>query len=592
MKLADATQLTDWFESSESMTEAGRKRMDRCVDYYNGNQLADEEKKALKDRGQPIIIDNKVKGSIDFLIGVEKGQRVDPKARPRTPNDGEAALVANEALNFVKDDVSYDTARSEIWKGLLKSGLSAIKVGVREDRYGITPDTEVISYDRCFYDPHSAKPNFDDARYKGTVTWFDLDVAVEMYGEEHEDILTAAMASESGNQHYDDKPKWAVWGDAKRQRVRVCEIYYKWKGVWCEAVFTKGGAIINRPSPYIDEEGNPECPLILQSAYVDRDNNRYGPIQEKIDLQDDYNKRRSKATHILNSRQVIADKGAVDDPQQARHDLAQPDAWIEKNPGTDIDINGNTGLEVGQFQLMQMSAASLESNDIKSSMIGGESQSGRAKQAQQQAAFIELGDLLDYLRDVDTRIFKMWWNRIKQFWDSERWVLVTDDDNAPQHIGLNVPLTDPYGRVVGLQNPVAEMNVDIIIEDAPDVTSLQAEENERWMASLPTFAQLGVPPAVLLEITLGTMEHSRSKNKLEKVIEKMKQPQQQPPPDPIQQEMARLTVADKAADVDKKQMDTKKTESEIMRNMADARSKVPERVPVPIPVPVAANQGF
>ncbi len=37
------------------------------------------------------------------------------------------------------------------------------------------------------------------------------------------------------------------------------------------------------PSPWIDEDGAREHPYCWRTAYVDRDNNRYGPIRDMVD---------------------------------------------------------------------------------------------------------------------------------------------------------------------------------------------------------------------------------------------------------------------------------------------------------------------
>lgn len=616
MTTADNARLVAWFEEAESLTYDARKLQDRDDDYYNGNQITAEVRAELKKRKQPVIVNNLIKPEIDYLAGVEKSQRVDPKAYPRTPDDAPAAFAATQGLRFVVDDNIYDNLRSMAWKGLLKPGVTAAKVGAKEGREGMDPEIKVFSYDRFFYDPHSSELDFSDARYMGFVTWMDYDAALQTYGDEAKPILDVALATQSNDDHFDDKPRFNVWGDAKRRRVRMVEIYYIMGGIWYEAIFTKGGDISNQHSPYIDEDGQPENPIIAQTAYIDRENNRYGQVREMVDPQDDYNKRRSKATHILNSRQVIADKNAVDDPNKARRELARPDAFIEVNPGKKFDINGNMGLEAGQFQLMQEAAQMLKSNSIKNSMIGGNDQSGRAKQAQQQAAMMEIGDLLDNLRHFDKRIFQACWNRIKQFWDGPRWIRITDDPENVQHLGLNVPLNpmtgqpltaeekqfiqsqppmiDQQGNLIDpmaslpMQNPVAMMNVDLRIEEAPDVASLQDEENERWMAALPTFAQMGVPANVLLEVTLETMPHSRSKDKMKQMLGQM---QEQPaPPDPMAEKMKEIAVADAAANVDETQAKTRETEAKTIKLMQEARATVPEQIPVPVPVPVAANQ--
>ena len=41
---------------------------------------------------------------------------------------------------------------------------------------------------------------------------------------------------------------------------------------------------------------------------------------------------------------------------------------------------------------------------------------------------MSIGELLDHLRDLDLRVFRMMWNRIRQFWTTEKWIRVTDDE--------------------------------------------------------------------------------------------------------------------------------------------------------------------
>lgn len=579
----DLTVLIDWFQESEDQTSGSRLLMDRDVDYYDGKQLSAEEIAALKKRKQPPIVNNLIKPSIDYLAGVEKQQRVDPIARGRTPDSEPAAYAATQALRFVIDNVNYDYIRSHVWKSLLKPGMGGCKVSAIEKRGQMEVEIEYFEYDRFFFDAHSSRGDFEDARYMGIVVWMDENMGVARFGPEFQEIFDGAMQTRDTTVNYDDKPD--IWINRQRRRVRVIEIYYLNDGVWHEAIYTKGGSIVNHVSPYLDEDGQPHNPIIAQSAYVDRENNRYGQIREMIDMQDDVNKRRSKATHLLNSRQVIAEKGAVDNPAATKKALAQPDALIEVNRGYQFDINGNAGLEVGQFQLMQNAEQALAKNDLKTAMVGTNSQSGVAKQSQQQAAFVEVGDLLDNLRHFDVRVFRAVWARIKQVWDAPRWIRVTDDPNNVQFMGLNVPQQDQFGNVVAVENPVAEMDVDFTIEDAPDVVSLAAEEFQTFANLLPTLIQ---SPPQWAKIALSLAPNFRSKQEALKMIEGMIEQQQQPPqPDPMQQEAMKLEFADKAAKIDE-------TQSKTALNAAKARAEIPERVPVPVPVPVpvAANQGY
>ena len=117
-----------------------------------------------------------------------------------------------------------------------------------------------------------------------------------------------------------------MWADYKRRRVRVCEHYYRDGEGWKFCIFTKGGFVVApQASPYLGEDDQPECPIKAVSLYVDRDNNRYGEVRTMIGPQDEINKRRSKALHLINQRQVRVSPAVANDPNEVRKELARPD---------------------------------------------------------------------------------------------------------------------------------------------------------------------------------------------------------------------------------------------------------------------------
>ncbi len=95
--------------------------------------------------------------------------------------------------------------------------------------------------------------------------------------------------------------------------------------------------------------------------------------------------------------------------------------------------------------------------------------------------------------------------RIRQFWTEEKWIRVTDDDRNVKFVGLNkrvtlgdklaqlqpkeapqmvqqLGLSGPYDprlkEVVDVENDVTGLDVDIVIEEGPDLSSLQLEQFE------------------------------------------------------------------------------------------------------------------
>ena len=100
------------FEESEESTYDARKQAERDRDYYDHKQLTSEELSVLDKRKQPPVIANRIQPKINFLVGLEKDQRIDPRALPRTPKHEQDADGASQALKYVADSEDYDQKRS------------------------------------------------------------------------------------------------------------------------------------------------------------------------------------------------------------------------------------------------------------------------------------------------------------------------------------------------------------------------------------------------------------------------------------------------------------------------------------------------
>lgn len=525
-------QLKVMVESATDLTATAREKSEKCRDYYDGYQLTPEEVSALKKRRQPPIVINRIKRKIDAMVGIEQKGRTDPRALPRTPRDEQAADVVTQALVFVDDQTRFDAKKSQAFENMLIEGYGGVEIVVEQKRSGFEIVINRLRWEEIFFDPYSREKDFSDAAYKGCMKWMALDKALALYGEENREILEATVGNKLDGQTYDDRPftmKNFQWGDPKQKRVRVAQMYYLSGDTWHYAIFTGAGMIYNEVSPYQDDDGNPICPIELMSAYVDRDNRRYGVVSDMIDPQDEVNKRRSKLLHQLNSRQTWGVKGAAS-VTHIKSEMAKPDGHIEIDPDvlmgaaearvSPFNIISNNDQIAGQAQLLQEAKNEIDAVGPNASLQGqlqGQ-QSGRAILAQQNAGLIELAPVYDSLRDWSLRCYRQMWMRIKQYWTEERYIRVTDDTSAPQFVGLNVVQGyDPATMQPQIKNPVPMMDVDIQIEEAPDLVTLRQEEFEQ----LAQMAQQGIPipPEMLIEV-------SSIRNKA-KVLEMMQQQKQE-----------------------------------------------------------------
>ena len=578
------SKLIEWFESAEEATDHARKVSEQCRDYYDGRQLTSQELAELRKRGQPDIIINRIQPKIDYLLGFEASIRTDPRCYPRTEKDEDAAEAATDALRFVEDSNALDQKFSNVWENMLIEGYGGLEIVVTDEQAGEFEAVE-WDWDRLFYDPHSRKPDMSDARYVGGVVWMDADEATAKWPEAA-DAIAFTLNENTSSKTYDDRP-WARWVSGKsRNRVRIVQMYYKdgngWK--WCH--FTKGGKLAGGDVPFVDQKGQSWCPMMLQSAYVNRDNERYGLVKIMIGPQDEINKRRSKALHMLTVKQVVMEDGAVDDVDILRQELAKPDGVIKRNPGFELEINRDDQNLQGHLNLLQEAKNEIELIGPNAAMLGkGQGDpSGRAILANQQGGQTELSRILDRHRSFKRRVYEGIWNLIRQYKTEEWWVRVTDDEKKAKFVGFNRPVTageqlgrdlekkglppdqiaqlleqemaDPMkaemlSQVVGKENTPTDMHMDISIEEVPDVANLAAEQFQGLIEL--TKAGVVLPPKAYIKA-------SNLRNKQE-VLDEMEAAEQKPDPQAaaLQMEGAMAQLAELKAKVAKLEAETIKT---------------------------------
>jgi hypothetical protein len=525
--------------------------------YYHSDQWTRKQIEVFNKRRQPVVTFNRIGRKIDGVVGLIERLRQDPKAYPRTPQHEQGAELATAALRYVLDEQEWKAKSPEVARDGAIDGIGGVEIEITQgDQGDAEVSFEIVEPDSFFYDPRSYRGDFSDAMYMGVGKWVDLETAIEMFPDKEDELQNAQENATDLTSNPDRDNKWFMSSGTKRL-IRLVDIWYRHKGGWCWAIFT-GSAILMEGESYLKNEKNQdECKFVMFSGNVDHDGDRYGFVRNMKSAQDEYNSRRSRALFSLQSRRLIMAQGAVAEVETARREWARPDGVVVLNT-TDV----TTGVKAddqsfdfaGQLKLMENAISELENYGPNQALIGDLSnQSGRAIQLLQQAGMAELGPYILGYKGWKLRLYRTIWNAVRQHWQAERWIRVTDDENLMQMVQVNGVGTDPMTGMPTLINQLGALDVDIVIDEGADSVNMQADAYD----TLTVMASKGanIPPAVLLE--LAPLQFSVKK----KLLDMLNQP------DPAQQQAKQIALAGEAAKVDE-------TKSKTALNMAKAQEAV------------------
>lgn len=515
-----------WFRAWEGNKKQEQEEARQARKYYHDKQWTEHEVEVLRKRGQQATVRNRIKRKIDFLVGTEQRLRRDPKAYPRTPRHEKDADVATAGLRYVCDKGHWPKVASDAMHDALVSGIGVAFIGIEDD----DPVLRVVAVDRFFYDPRSVEPDFSDARYLGLHLWMDIDEAKERWSDKAKQLQDTMDASSDVTTAFVEQDRQDQWGDLEGRRVRVVEFWEKralpnGQGFgWYYCYFTGDLLLEGGWSPYKGEKGEPDCPYEAWSPYVDERGDRYGLVRTLKSIQDEINYSASKYLHRLAQRQFFFKPGAVADTDAFAQQIVRPDGKIEiaqhAKWGEDIGLVDDTVEMKGEAERHAMALTEMENYGPNPGLVGQgqgvDGASGRALLAQRDSGMTELSPVFERQRDWKLRCYRKMWSRIRQAWQGEKWIRVTDEQNAVQFVGLNQYALDPQTMQLVSQNIVAQIDVDIVLDEGPDTIVM----NEELMQHFSSMGEAAFSPAGKLLIELSNVSN---KDRLMKMIDEAMQ---------------------------------------------------------------------
>lgn len=557
-------QLNDY----EGQKRNERDEAEQSRRYYHGDQWTPDEVRILRARNQPPVVYNLIRRKIDGTVGLIERLRQDPKAFPRTPQHQQGADVATAVLNDVLDTQRWKSLTPAIAKDGAIEPVAGIELSLEPGDHG-DPDIGLhyLEPDTIFYDPRSSREDFSDARFMGIAKWLSYDQAKAMFPDKAEELKRADTGATFDALTDTDRQRQVGWTRSGSKHIRLVEHWYIKDGKWLYQFYCGDLDLAKGISPFRDEKGKTFCRFILFSANVDHDNDRYSITRDLRPIQDEINHRRSKALHALNTIRLLI-KGGIpldeDVKEGLRSELHKNDGIIDPPAGVDIEQVSNADQVAGNLQMLQEAKAMIETFGPNQSLVGNApaSASGRALQLLQQAGISELGPYILGYRDWKVRVYRAVWNTVQRYWTSERWIRVTDDQGLAQFLQVNKLAFDPTTGAPTVENYLGSLDVDIIIDEGPDHTTLMEDTLDALMQLAPGMAQAGkpIPPQIIIE--LASLPQA-TKSKLLAYLE------QAAAPNPAAEAAQRLQLQGAAAKVDETQARAAKLRADAGQAQAD-----------------------
>lgn len=512
-----------------------RKEADKCADYYDGNQLDADTIELLKQRGQPPLVTNLIKPTVDTVLGMEAKTRTDWRVNPEDDDlcPDELAEALSIKLKHAEIESRADRAVSDAYAAEIKAGLGWVEVARERDPLKPPYRVDYVHRREIHWDWRSKKPDLSDARYLIRRRWVELDDAVAMmpmYASLFRNTVGAwsgfdpILSDDTGllsalQTERDTRLSADDWRDTERQRICLYEIWYrKWvrgyimrlsNGTTMEADFHNqrhaaaimAGAVqieeatfqkvrlawytgphflFDVPSPY----NHGKFPYVPFFGYrEDTTGAPYGLIRSMVGPQDEINARKSKMLWSLNSRRVIADADAVKDHAVAAQEVARPDAYIILNPSrkptSEFRVEPGGDLAAQQFQVMQEAKEEIaEASGVHKAMMGqdGRASSGLAINSLVEQGLNTLAEINDNYRFARRLVGEMLFEMVKQRYSTGTHIVKSGQGAKTKIIKLNVPGIDEATGQQTIMNNVASVRAKVVLDDIPSTPTYRMQQ--------------------------------------------------------------------------------------------------------------------
>ena len=352
-----------YLNSASRYEKKWREQNQIYFEYYDGKQWTEEEQFNIELRGQQPTVINTIAPTVDMICSVANERRCDIQVCGREGSDDNKAILLTELLKHTFDTADFDYYQNKAFRDSVIGGRAWFECSIFTDERGKDlVKIDVVPWENVFVDPFSRKPDASDARFIIKTKWVDRDIVKKLFPDAA-DLVDSTFDEEYKGQEYEAQMNSVERGDnfyydSKSHRVKICECYYTMPEkkkikvlneatgkeetkeintnvlhyvIFAKEIILKGSA---------DNHGANKMPLDIDiyplvPMYCTRDNKGLpkGLVSNLVDIQDQINKLNSKFLWTLMTNRIIAEQGALQNPDEAKLEMQKPDGLLLVNDG-------------------------------------------------------------------------------------------------------------------------------------------------------------------------------------------------------------------------------------------------------------------
>lgn len=526
-----------WLRAAVDYEADWREENEIAFDYYDGVQWTEEESSILKDRGQQAFVLNVTRAVIDMVMAMENDRKVDVLVEGREASDDAMARLQTELVKQNADVNDLGFEQSQCFRDAIIGGRGWLQAMVKPDAKGVMQvKANHVPWEDVYPDPFHKKSDASDGRYIIKRVWMDRDIAEEKWPEKAKLIQSIFTDYNYEGHEYQAQMKAGnnravIYWDAKSGRVAVYECQYRdIKGkirvvTFADNIFLEGSPEGGPLSPY-------DCDTFtLVSAYGFRRHTGEprGLVSYIRDCQDMLNKENSKYLWNISANRVVAEEGAMKDPDQVRSEMNRPDGMIILEDGglgkirTEDSMRESSQLMAHmQFLLVMIQRIS----GVNDSMLGLGGTNERSFAQQQQritqgtAMQTQLFENLMYSRKSITRVII---HLMAQYYTDQRVIRITEPNGQKTYYTVNEKVVGEDGKTT-MRNQIGDaLDYDLIVKEVPAFNSTR----QYSMQVFSEVAKTGVLPPEIVGRVLIEMSDMPNKQdilfQLEGLLNQQKQ---------------------------------------------------------------------